>query len=295
VTGSWGRTLIAASVGVLVLTACSGGDDEPETEVGGVALERDDDGGSVAVEDERGERAEDEGLVEPDDPDDGTSDDGSSDDDGAADGTDGDAADDASDDGTSTSGSSTSGGTTSTGSGSGGSAPAPSPSPSPTAAPAPSPSPTTAPAPSPSPSPTPSPRVLWSGPAVTGSEAIGLGDDGWVVTSSTGPTEPGELPPPFRVDVDVVSDDAGPVGGAVCAVSLQAGDDRGLVAVGRATVTLVLTADDGTVRRLTRQLLDLDVELGPGGSLQVDPSAPVQVDARELERATCEARFDPAA
>jgi hypothetical protein len=290
VRGSWGRTLVVASACALALSACSGGDDAPEAEVGGVALERDEDGGTVAVEDERGATAEEEGLVdadEGDEADEGALDD-PADDDPAEDGTTGTTdADATAGDGTSSTGATTADGS---GSASGG---APAPAPSPASGPSPTASPTASPPPASSPAPAPAPRVLGAGPAFTGSDASGLGDDGWVVTSSTGPTEPGDLPPPFRVDVDVVSE-GGPLGGAVCAVSLQAGEDRGLVAVGRATVTLVLTADDGTVRRLTRQLLDLDVELGPGGALQVDPSAPVEVDARQLASATCEARFDPA-
>jgi hypothetical protein len=92
----------------------------------------------------------------------------------------------------------------------------------------------------------------------------------------------------------VRSEGSEPIGDAVCAVSLEAGDDRGLVAQGRATVTLVLTADDGSERRLTRQLLDLDVELGPGQRSAGRPERPRStVDARELASATCEARFEP--
>jgi hypothetical protein len=113
------------------------------------------------------------------------------------------------------------------------------------------------------------------------------------VTSSAGPAEPGDTQPPFRVDIDVRSEGSEPIGEAVCAVSLAAGDDRGLVATGRATVTLVLRAHDGAERRRVRQLLDLDVELAPSQDLRVDPSAPFRVDAREVASATCEARFEP--
>jgi hypothetical protein len=285
------RSLAVGLTLALVLVACSSEGDEVETEVGGAALERGDDGAPVAVDDERGEVAEGEGLLDaPDETgsqeaeDDGTA---AADASGPADSSAPADSGTAAGDGATSGGSAPSSGATST--------PSPTPAPSPTASPtrAPTRTPAPSPTPVPSPSPAPSPRVLAAGPATSGSEAQGLGDDGWVVTSSAGPVEPGDTPPPFRVDVDVHSDGSEPIGDAVCAVSLEAGDDRGLVAQGRATVTLVLTAHDGSQRRLVRQLLDLDVELAPGQDLRVDPSAPFAVDAREVASATCEARLEP--
>jgi hypothetical protein len=278
-----------------VLVACSGDGDDVETEVGGAALERDDEGEPIAVDDERGEVAEDEGLVDPSDE---TTSDGSLSEEAEDDGSDPvDRPDpiETADVGEGTGSTGTSGGGTPAGDGatSGGNAPSSGAAPAPSPTPTPSPTRTPTASPAPAPSPTPSPRVLTAGPATSGSEAQSLGDDGWVVTSSAGPVEPGDSPPPFRVDVDVRSEGSDPVGGAVCAVSLEAGDDRGLVAEGRATVTLVLTGHDGSQRRLVRQLLDLDVELAPGQDLRVDPSAPFTVDAREVASATCEAGFEP--
>jgi hypothetical protein len=292
VRGSRGvRSLAVGMTLALVLVACSSDGDEVETEVGGAALERGDDGAPVAVDDERGEVAEGEGLLDA--PDETGAEEAEDDGTAAADASDAAGTSDPVDSGTAAGDGATSGGSAP----SSGATPAPSPTPAPTPAPSPtataSPTPAPSPTPTPNPTPAPSPRVLAAGPATSGSQAQGLGDDGWVVTSSAGPVEPGDTPPPFRVDVDVRSEGSEPIGDAVCAVSLEAADDRGLVAQGRATVTLVLTAHDGSERRLVRQLLDLDVELAPGQDLRVDPSAPFAVDAREVASATCEARFEP--
>jgi hypothetical protein len=267
----------------IALTACTGG--EVEAEVGGAALERDDDGQAVGVDDERGATAEEEGLVDDGDPEEQAGEDGA-DDTAGDDVTDEDAADR-----------------------SGASSRPASPGPTPTSTASPTPAPTRTPTPTTSPVPTRTPaapaspapstpappvaRVLTAGPAEQRSEALGLGDEGWVVTSSAGPIEPGVAPPPFRVDVDVVAEGADPIGGAVCAVTLQAADDRGLSAEGLVTVRLVLEDHEGARRLLTRQLLNLDVTLAAGRSHRIDPSAPLTVDARELAKVTCEAVFEP--
>jgi hypothetical protein len=272
-----GVALATASVLTLGLASCTGGDLEPE--VGGAAIERDDEGRTAGVDDERGATAEEQGLVDEAERSDGASEPAGGEvtaSDGAA----------ARDDET----------------GAADPATRPTPSPSPTGGPSPSPSPTTTQGPTarPSPSPTAAPtparpaaQQLAAGPAERRSEAIGLGDDGWVTVSSAGPIEPGVAPPPFRVDVDVQVEGADPVGGAVCAVTLQASEDRALSAVGRVTVRLVTVDQDGVERRLTRQRLDLDVELAAGGTYRLPPTVPLTVDARELSMVTCEADFAP--
>jgi hypothetical protein len=286
VRGSWGRAAVVAAALTIGLTACSGSSEPDEAEVGGVALERGEDGGTVAVDDERGRLAEDEGLVGTDEPPDERDDRAEADRSGApaseAEGPDGE-------------GSGSVGTTAGTdGPAASGGAPTPTATPAPAPRTTPSSAPVTprpTPTPTASPSPTPAPRVLQAGPARTFSEASAE-YGAWVVLSGTPAFGPGELPPPFRVDVDVQGE-GGPTGGAVCAVRLQAGEDRGLVARGTATVTLVLTDHDGATTRLLRQRLDLDVHLGAGGSVDVDPSPPVQVDAADWAAASCEARFDP--
>jgi hypothetical protein len=273
-----GAALATATVLALGVASCTGGD--LEAEVGGTAIERDDDGGTAGVDDERGVTAEEEGLVDEEERADGGSERAHGDEertDGEVTASDGAAArDDEADPAT-----------------------RPTPSPSPTGGSSPSPT-TTRPAAGPTPSPTAAPtparpaaQELAAGPAERRSEAIGLGDDGWVTVSSAGPIEPGVAPPPFRVDVDVQVEGAEPVGGAVCAVTLQASEDRALSAVGRVTVRLVTVDQDGVERRLTRQRLDLDVELAAGGTYRLPPSAPSTVDARELSMVTCEADFAP--
>jgi hypothetical protein len=162
VRGSRGvRSLAVGMTLALVLVACSSDGDEVETEVGGAALERGDDGAPVAVDDERGEVAEGEGLLDA--PDETGAEEAEDDGTAAADASDAAGTSDPADSGTAAGDGATSGGSAP----SSGATPAPSPTPAPTPAPSPTPaSPTTAPDPRPQPDAhtQPDPRPLASRP-----------------------------------------------------------------------------------------------------------------------------------
>ena len=293
------RHRIAASVlaGMLVV-ACTGTDDEGETEVQGLVLEREDPASgdrAPTAQAESDAKEEDDTAGEPD----GAN--GETDDDPASGDADASARSSAPSGSSGSSGSS--GADTSTASGSGssssgtassGSTPTTPSQPRNDAPPAPDPQPEPepepAPEPEPEPEPDPTPADLADGFG-RGGLTWSVQEDRWVETSSR-TVEHGR---PY-VDASLVPVDD-PEGTAEtrearCAVTLHAPDDRGLRALGDLEVTLVLVNVEGEHQRLPRQILDLDVELRAGEHLEVAPPDRARTLLRdEVVRVTCEVSY----
>lgn len=138
--------------------------------------------------------------------------------------------------------------------------------------------------PAPNPPAPPRPRALAAGSSSPGI-ALGFGDDD---TETSSVTLEREAPALVSDAVRAGTDDR--VG---CATRLQAPDDRALTAKGTLRVGLVIDLRDGSVKRVPRQLVELDVHVAAGEVHELPASRAYAFDRTTVAGIACEAVFQP--
>ena len=130
----------------------------------------------------------------------------------------------------------------------------------------------------------PQPQALAAGSSSPGI-ALGFGDDDTETSSVTLEREPSAL---VSDAVRSGTDDR-----VVCATRLQAPDDRALTAKGTLRVGLVIDLRDGSVERVPRQVVELDVHVAAGEVHELPTSRAYAFDRTTLWGIACEAVFRP--
>jgi hypothetical protein len=126
--------------------------------------------------------------------------------------------------------------------------------------------------------------VLAAGPGATG-DVFGFAAEGVEIMATSREAEPTAA---LVAHARRGADDR-----ASCVAVLQAPADRGLVAVGQLRVALLLAGRDGQVRTIERQRIDLDVQLGPGETLELPESPPLSFDRDALGEVSCRVVHQP--